>query len=391
MQSRTPVFLALLLFVLAACATQPTNIAKVERGAMITLLGTDTLALEQFEYTPAALRADAVIRSPQTQLSHYFLQFNQTGGLYRYEATTETPAGETLRREVYEPTPTGDSVQVTLTEGGRTEQRRIARQEPMLPFVEMVHWPFELMLRRADATRQDSLVQTLFTERGLLSFVVRKTGSGEMTVTHPYRGTMEVKVDDDGQLIQLDAGATTRKLTVKRLYNVDVDRFAQHFAAQENAGHPFGPLSGRGTAEATVQGAHLKLDYGQPAKRGREIFGTLVPWNEVWRTGANRATHLATDRTLRFGDLDVPPGEYTLFTIPAPSGGTLIISRQTGQNGNAYDPTHDLGRVPMRIGKLAAPVELFTIQVQETPDGGALHLQWDRAQFTVPFTVTAAN
>ena len=122
-------------------------------------------------------------------------------------------------------------------------------------------------------------------------------------------------------------------------------------------------------------------------KRGREIFGALVPFGEVWRTGANRATHFATDRALTLGGLAVPPGEYMLYTIPEADGGTLIVNRQTGQGGTTYNQDQDLGRVPMQILKLPSAVEAFTIGIEDTAEGGALVLQWDRTAFRVPFTV----
>ena len=87
------------------------------------------------------------------------------------------------------------------------------------------------------------------------------------------------------------------------------------------------------------------------------------------------------------GGLDVPAGEYTLFTIPAPDGGTLIVNRETGQNGNNYDPQQDLGRVPMEIRELEPSVENFTIEAVETAESGELRLMWGETVFVVPFRV----
>ena len=84
-----------------------------------------------------------------------------------------------------------------------------------------------------------------------------------------------------------------------------------------------------------------RIDYGQPHARGREIFGGLVPYGEVWRLGANWATRLTLDFDVRFGELDVPRGEYTLFMLPRETGGELIVSRQTRQWGTDYDPAFD--------------------------------------------------
>lgn len=147
---------------------------------------------------------------------------------------------------------------------------------------------------------------------------------------------------------------------------------------------------GRATAEATVYGARIRVDYGTPAMRGRDIWGALVPFGELWRTGAGRATHFTTDRDLLMGGEIIPAGTYTLYTIPRPSSGRLVINTQTGQDGATYDASRDVARVPMQSRKLAEPVELFTIDVAEVPEGGELRLKWDRREYVVPFRVRAS-
>ena len=147
-------------------------------------------------------------------------------------------------------------------------------------------------------------------------------------------------------------------------------------------------LSPRDTAAQTIGPAHLVVDYGRPSKRRREIFGGLVPYGAVWRTGANEATHLRTDRDLTIGTVRVPRGTYTLWTIPARDAWTLIINRQTGQWGTDYDKTKDVGRTPMKVTTLTAPVEQFTIAIEPAPDGaGRLTMRWDTTQVSIPIHV----
>jgi hypothetical protein len=177
-------------------------------------------------------------------------------------------------------------------------------------------------------------------------------------------------------------------VVVTRVPWVDVEGPARRWAAADAAGRGLGELSGRGREEATVGGARIVVDYGTPMRRGRDIWGGIVPWGQLWRTGANRATHLSTTRDLVLGDpargLVMPAGEYTLFSIPERDGGVLIVSRQTGQTGTAYDPARDLGRVPMRRVERTEPAESFTITVDPA---GMLRLAWDRSEFVVPFAV----
>jgi hypothetical protein len=157
-------------------------------------------------------------------------------------------------------------------------------------------------------------------------------------------------------------------------------------SAQGAAGGPK-PLSPRDTTRATVGSAHLLVDYGRPSKRGREIFGGLVPYDQVWRTGANSATTFVTDKSLAIGGTTVPAGTYTLYSVPSQSGWKLVINKQTKQWGTEYHQDQDLARVPMTTTAVSPPVEQFTIKIVPQGQGGALELVWDTTQASVPLTV----
>lgn len=134
--------------------------------------------------------------------------------------------------------------------------------------------------------------------------------------------------------------------------------------------------------------SRLIIDYGQPHARGREIFGALVPYGEVWRLGANWATTLMLDVEMRIGELDLPRGEFTLFLLPRDDGGELIVSDETRQWGTDYDPSRDLGRTPVRRRELAEHQESLTIILEPhvAEDGGVpsgvLRISWGRAEYS---------
>ncbi|WP_095509471.1 DUF2911 domain-containing protein [Rubrivirga marina] len=371
--------------------TPPITAVEAETAGFVTRLGDDTLAVERFTVTPGGMEATVAVRAPQTTLATYTLDLDDDGGLEAYEAVVRQPlTDEVLRTQRAEPV--GDSLRVTSSETmGETETRMVAGAARPLPFVDLVHWPFELMVRRAVAAG-GPLEQPLFTPRGVVAFTSDVEDDGSVTVTHPFRGSMVVEADDEGRLLELDAGATTRKLTVMRVADVDVEAVAARWAEMDAAGLSAGELSGRGEAVGEIGPATVSVDYGVPQKRGREIWGALVPWGELWRTGANRATHLETNHALVLGEGDdalaVPAGVYTLYSIPAADGGVLIVNRQTGQGGTTYDEARDLGRVPLTRSALGETVEAFTIAVDETgARSGVLSLRWDRDAFSVPFTV----
>jgi hypothetical protein len=149
------------------------------------------------------------------------------------------------------------------------------------------------------------------------------------------------------------------------------------------------PASPRDTATATIGGNKITIDYGRPYKKGRAIFGGLVPWNEVWRTGANEATTLTTGADLMIGKLHVPKGTYSMFTIPTEKEWTLVVNKAAKQWGAfKYDESQDLGRTPMQVQTGQPEVEQFTISIE--PKGakaGVLKVAWDTTVAQVPITV----
>ncbi len=143
-----------------------------------------------------------------------------------------------------------------------------------------------------------------------------------------------------------------------------------------------------GTAEVTLNGKKITIDYGRPSMRGRKIMGEVVPYGKVWRTGANEATTLTTEATLNIGGADVPAGKYTLYTLPSEQGWKLIVNKDTGQWGTVYHEAQDLARVDMKKSDISQPVEQFTISFDKKSDTSAdLVLEWENTRLSVPVSV----
>ena len=139
-------------------------------------------------------------------------------------------------------------------------------------------------------------------------------------------------------------------------------------------------------SEWTIDGATLTVEYGRPSLKGRPEAQLMAP-GKPWRTGADEATTLKTDKALKIGNLTVPAGTYTLYTVPNTGEWELGISKRTGQWGTPVQVNDDLGRVKMTVGKTASPVEQLTIAVDDTAAGGTLRIEWGTTSATVPFTV----
>ena len=135
------------------------------------------------------------------------------------------------------------------------------------------------------------------------------------------------------------------------------------------------------SASVTIGGQTIKIDYHAPSLRHRHLGGPeIVPWNAVWRTGANEATTLTTPIPLHIGTLLVPAGTYTIFTLPTPTKWMLIINKQKGQWGLEYHPEQDLGRVELKSRTLPSAQEVMSISFDDIKkDSAELHIRWETA------------
>jgi Protein of unknown function (DUF2911) len=133
------------------------------------------------------------------------------------------------------------------------------------------------------------------------------------------------------------------------------------------------------TATVTLAGANIAIKYHTPHLRGRHLGGAeIVPWNQVWRTGANPATTLITPVPLHIGNLLVPAGTYTIYTLPTATKWMLIVNKQTGQWGTEYHMEQDLGRVEMKSKTLPSSQEVMSISFDDIKrDSAELHIRWE--------------
>ena len=138
-------------------------------------------------------------------------------------------------------------------------------------------------------------------------------------------------------------------------------------------------------AECKLSGSQsVTVDYSSPRMKARKIFDALVPFGKVWRTGANEATTFVASADVTVGGKAVPAGSYTIFTIPSPDKWTLIISKKTGEWGTDYPgEAEDLVRVDMKVSKLSAPIENFTIAFDQAGAGCTMRIEWETTRASV--------
>jgi len=367
---------------------------QVDRRLFVERLGDDTMAVEEIVRTPARIEGTLVARSPVTRVARYSADLAPEGRVSRFELEWSTPPqnpdGPPTERYIVDLV--GDSATMvhTSSEGSDTTRFELTRDAipttRRLPFSVGV---WELALRRAIAAGADEYELVLLSPgvpRPARTPLRRFTeDSVSMRV---IGGLMRARVDERGRVLGIDGRGSTMGVVIEPARDLDLDSLAAQYASLDARGEGVGTASPGATVTATVAGAELGVTYSRPSMRGREIWGGLVPWGTVWRTGANAATHFTTTKDLRIGDVRLAAGAYTLWSTFAPDSATLIINSQTGQWGTQYDASRDRARVPLSVEELPEAIERFTIEIQPQGERGALlSLTWDRRRCSVPIEV----
>jgi Protein of unknown function (DUF2911) len=376
----------------------------VERYGFIARLGTDTISLESVTRRGNIETSDEVDRFPIVRVRHTEIELWPNGGIRHLVMriyTPSEPADQQHRRVVADVT--RDSVHVAKRDGTGTIQRAFATGGS----VAMAHVPqmyslyelyFAAALKRAEASERrtgDTVrMRQFYLDREFDQFplhhgVVRPLPGGRAEIVHDWlAGVGEATFDSADRLLSYSGARSTYKVDVSRLETPpDVQAVAQRFEAAE-AKSGVQELSVRDTVRAGIGDATFLIDYGRPLVRGRVLLGNILPYDYVWRTGANAATQFTTSAPLTLAGLRVPAGTYTLWTVPRANGADLIVNRQTGQWGTDYDDSQDLGIARMTTETLATPVEKFTISIAAISTArGALTMEWGPFRWTAPIEV----
>ncbi|HKI44374.1 MAG TPA: DUF2911 domain-containing protein [Balneolales bacterium] len=392
---RQPIFLliAVIFFtLLESCSTSPNSHTYIER------LGTDTISVETFSRSNNSYEGKLLIRMPATQIATFKTKLNQTGLVsimnIEWRTPSSNPGGPKPRAySVAIKDDTTATVHMTGVWRGKdidtTYQMSVpngavpgfGKEPPALAtFSQIIH---QANLKNNNSSYSTNIlipgsnrqIKTTLTHLGGDTLSLRMFG-------YSYLAT----VNSNNNISWYSAQKTTVKTVTKSASNVNLEQVASRFARLDAEGRGMPIASPLDSAMATLDGAHLKIIYSRPSMRGRKIWGSLVPYDTVWRTGANAATQFSTDKDLMVGNTKVPAGTYTLYSIYTPDSGKLIINSQTGQWGTVYNESRDFARIPMEKSNTDLHEE-FAISIDTTGGKGYIRLAWDTTQYQVPFKV----
>jgi hypothetical protein len=390
-----------LCLLLSGCGETP----PTERYGFIARLGNDTISVESVTRYPDRFVSEEVDRFPEVKRRHTEISLAPDGSPRHMDMRVHIPsAPEASRERRIVAEFTRETVRVTLTDGSGSHTRSMATEGMLtIPHVPQMYSLLELYfaaaLQRA-ATESLPAGGTLTThqfypDREFSNYpipmhhgFVKPGANGTVEIQHNWlAGTGMAVLDSNRRMLSYSGARTTYKVDVARLAEPpDVETIGARFAATESS-RPVTALSVRDTLRATIGNATFTVDYGRPLARGRTLLGDVIPYDNVWRTGANAATQFSTSAPIRLGGIALAPGTYTLWTLPTRDGVSLIVNRQTGQWGTGYGRAYDIGRTPLDTVVPATPVEEFTISIEpKDAHSGVLALAWGPFTWTTRIT-----
>ena len=405
-QSFYPVTPAVIYFFLSAaiwlfsCHTSP-----AKRYGFLTMLGDDTISVESVSRQGNTLSSDEVDRFPSVQIRHTIVNLNDDGSIRHLVMNIHTPSeppGQRDRKVVADVI--NNKVHLSKTDSTGT----LNRDFPTSGSIVVAHVPqmyslyelyFAAALKQAASSKPAAgspvQMRQFYIDREFDRFplghaTVTPLEGGKVEVIHDWlSGTGDAMMDSGYNMLSYSGARTTYKVQVKRLATPpDVKGIADRFEAKETEGSNVKSLSVRDTTRAQIGNAMFTVDYGRPLLRGRTLLGDVIPYDRVWRTGANAATQFTTSAPIRLAGMQIPAGTYTLFTAPHTNGVDLIVNKQSGQWGTEYNGSLNLGTTRIISEVATATVEEFTISIIPSDNRhGTLALEWGPFRWIAPIEV----
>ena len=375
------------LTVISPLATEQGSAQVSDRGSFVTRLGDDTLAVEHFVRSSDRLTGIRLLRSPRTSVIQYSAILNHDGSVRQFSASYRLGGEmEAVPRWTSVTDFTSRKAVTRFTSGLKTDTMEIPTRARAMPMLMHSYALYEQIVRRARRIggSRVQLEMVYPGQRNSSGTWVSPVGTDSVAINYFHEDAARARIDGEGRILGLDARPTVLKIVVTRGDEIDVLAAARQFAARDQAGSGLGAISPSDSVHATLGGSRILIEYNRPSKRGREILGGLVPYDQVWRTGADAATHFTTSSDIRLGTTVLRAGTYTLWTLPGQGTATLIVNGQTGQWGTDYDARRDVTRIPLQVRQLDQPVEQFTISINPAAGGGSeLAFKWDRTEWSV--------
>jgi hypothetical protein len=368
---------------------------NAQTRVFLVRLGSDTVGVERVVRTANRVEGVIVRHIPATSMLKYAIELGRDGrvasyeqGTYRADGTPAPANAQTGAAAVgLKMTFAGDSVIREVPVNGQPVVRRTAVPKGTLPAIGGSWLATEMQVAAARKDGKANVIGFAASANAATSPDIRiLTPDSAEIVTQGFR--VGVRTDKGGRLVHGDGSLTTQKYDVTVTKDVDVVALASAWGAKEVPGQVAAPTNTPDSVVATIGKAHVVIRYSRPARRGRELWGKLVPLDTTWRLGADYATQLTTDAELDIGGTKVAAGTYTLWLLPSQGQSFLLVNTKLQDPrdptrrlwGTQWDPAGDIARIPLEKHlNLPTDEERFHLFI----DHGMLMIHWGNSGYGV--------
>lgn len=374
-------FLFIVSIEIFLCASSQ-NSSQKDKGLVSYKLGTDTTVVQYFEFDNRKFHTTIVSFTGSVTKYEGDGELDEAGDLklvlskiFKLDSTvnwTLTSEGTNIF--------TGDSTIYTASQNGKELVHRAVPAKGIVFNVDAASFfVFPYMGFFAPAKNGDTIFHCHLTFGECRKFEVARTGKTELKVGSNVLGRLKLFVDDQGRMQGADAvGSSVNWTASVERENRNYNEYLDLMAKRRWATGSLAPKTFRDTAELVLENKKIEVDYWRPYRRNRKIFGAVVPWDRIWRTGANNATQFRSDEDLDFSGNKLTKGKYSVWTYPTENGWQLIFNKKADTWGTEYDSTANFFQVSLNVEKTNEPVEILTISLlAENNDTARLLIEWE--------------
>ena len=357
-------------------------------GSFIATLGVDTVIVETYNMLADHLYGKAFLRYPQDQVAVFDFHFYPDGSIQHYSISYMKPDSSYISAGFTGGIICGNDTCTYFSSqrGSRNEyiNKRPAKHMDFIggwtPTLSLIEWNCMRLIRSG----KESIPLTMINDYiGIREVAITKGRNDTLIFGGDFLEYAKIKATPEGRIMAYDGTATPWNYLVTKVAPADVDEMAKRMSKKPKIGIP----SPKANIDFAVAGDTIHLSYGRPFKRGRKIFGGVVPYDSVWRTGANDLTKISLPYDLQFDKTIIPKGDYGLYTIPSEKGWTLIFNTDFEKWPTEPNRSKDFALVPLQLRKPAQIADQFTIMIDPNKDGGVIKFTWDETEAYAYFKV----
>lgn len=357
-------------------------------ASFVAKLGTDTVIVETYNMLANHLFGKAFLRYPEDQVGVFDFHFYPDGSIKHFSVSFMDPDSSYVTSSGIQGVYCEDDTCTWFSswKGGKEEykNKRAVKHIDFIggwtPFISLLEWN----CMRLKKSGKESLPITLINDYiGIRNVAIWKGKRDTLIFGGDFLEYTKLKVTPEGQIISYDGTATPWNYIATKHSPIDVDEVAKRMSKYPKIGIPSPEVK----VDFLVGNDTIQLSYGRPSKRGRHIFGGIVPYDSIWRTGAGDPTTITLPYGIQFEKTYIPKGKYALYTIPQINGWTLIFNTDLKQWPTEPNRAKDFALIPIKIKTAARQTEQFTITIEPSKDGGVLRFIWDETEAYEPFKI----